>query len=99
MDVIVAGGVQNHDANSHFFSAMTAAEPMGFEDPFSGSTGWWQEWRGTAYAIQTAQMIADKWHLSRKDLEIFSGVHTRIGKPLAEGRFKREILPAGWRRK
>jgi acetyl-CoA C-acetyltransferase len=39
-------------------------------------------------------MIADKWHLSRKDLEIFSlESHTRALKAIAEGRFKREILP------
>ena len=38
-DVIVAGGVQNMSMIP-IASAMTAAEPLGFTDPFSGSKGW-----------------------------------------------------------
>src|ERR1700732_2359516 len=38
-DVIVAGGVQNM-SQIPISSAMTAAEPLGFTDPFSGSEGW-----------------------------------------------------------
>src|SRR5919197_311894 len=38
-DVVVAGGVQNMSAIP-ISSAMTAAEPLGFTDPFSGSKGW-----------------------------------------------------------
>src|SRR5246127_4882878 len=38
-DVIVAGGVQNM-SQIPISSAMTAAEPLGFTDPFSGSVGW-----------------------------------------------------------
>src|SRR5271167_3006228 len=37
-DVIVAGGVQNM-SQIPISSAMTLAQPLGFPDPFSGSTG------------------------------------------------------------
>ena len=37
-DLIVAGGVQNM-SQIPISSAMTAAEPFGFTDPFSGSAG------------------------------------------------------------
>src|SRR5277367_3690160 len=40
-DVVVAGGLQNMSAIPISY-AMTAAEPLGFTDPFSGSEGWRQ---------------------------------------------------------
>ncbi len=94
MDVIVAGGVQTM-TQIPISSAMTAAEPMGFKDPFSGSTGWVTRYGAEPPTqFKSAQMIADKWNLSRKDLEIFSlESHTRALQAIAEGRFKREIIP------
>src|SRR5436305_12893536 len=38
-DVIVAGGVQNMSAIP-ISSSMLAGQPLGFDDPFSGSKGW-----------------------------------------------------------
>ena len=38
-DVVVAGGVQNMSMIP-ISSAMLAGQPLGFEDPFSGSEGW-----------------------------------------------------------
>ena len=38
-DLIAAGGVQNM-SQVPISSAMTAGEPLGFTDPFSGSKGW-----------------------------------------------------------
>lgn len=94
MDVIVAGGVQTM-TQIPISSAMTAAEPMGFTDPFSGSKGWVARYGAEPPTqFKSAQMIADKWNLSRKDLEVFSlESHTRALKAIAEGRFKREIIP------
>ncbi len=94
MDVIVAGGVQTM-TQIPISSAMTAAEPMGFKDPFSGSKGWVARYGAEPPTqFKSAQMIADKWNLSRKDLEVFSlESHTRALKAITEGRFKREILP------
>lgn len=93
-DVIIAGGVQTM-TQIPISSAMTAAEPMGFKDPFSGSTGWVKRFGAEPPTqFKSAQMIADKWKLSRKDLEIFSlESHTRALKAIKEGRFKREIVP------
>ena len=94
MDVIVAGGVQTM-TQIPISSAMTAAEPMGFKDPFSGSTGWVARYGAEPPTqFKSAQLIADKWNLSRKDLEIFSlESHTRALKAITEGRFQREIIP------
>ena len=42
----------------------------------------------------SAEMIADRWNLSREDLDRFSAQsHQRAAKATAEGRFEREILP------
>lgn len=94
MDVIVAGGVQTM-TQIPISSAMTAAEPLGFKDPFSGSTGWVKRYGAEPPTqFKSAQMIADKWKLSRKDLEVFSlESHTRALKAIKEGRFDREIIP------
>ena len=71
-DVIVAGGVQNMSMIP-ISSAMTTGEQFGFSDPFSGSKGW-QERYGTQEVSQfrSAEMVADKWNLSRDDLEEFA---------------------------
>ncbi len=94
MDVVVAGGVQTM-TQIPISSAMTAAEPLGFKDPFSGSKGWVARYGATPPTqFNSAQMIADKWGLSRQDLEIFSlESHNRALRAIAEGRFKREIVP------
>ena len=94
MDVIVAGGVQTM-TQIPISSAMTAAEPLGFKDPFSGSTGWVKRYGAEPPTqFKSAQMIADKWKLSRKDLEVFSlESHTRALAAIKAGRFDREIIP------
>jgi acetyl-CoA C-acetyltransferase len=94
MDVIAVGGVQTM-TQIPISSAMIAAEPMGFKDPFSGSKGWVARYGAEPPTqFKSAQMIADKWNLSRKDLEIFSlESHTRALRAIAEGRFKQEIVP------
>lgn len=94
MDVVLAGGVQTM-TQIPISSAMTAAEPLGFKDPFSGSTGWVQRYGAEPPTqFKSAQMIADKWGLSRHDLEVFSlESHRRALAAIAEGRFQREIVP------
>ena len=96
MDVVVAGGVQTM-TQIPISSAMTLAAPLGFSDPFSGSTGWVERYGAEPPTqFKSAQMIADKWNLSRKDLELFSyESHQRALKAIAEGRFDREIVPYG----
>ncbi len=93
-DVIVAGGVQTM-TQIPISSAMIAAEPMGFKDPFSGSQGWVARYGAEPPTqFKSAQMIADKWGFSRRDLEEYSlESHNRALKAIEEGRFDREIIP------
>ena len=93
-DVVIAGGVQTMSAIP-ISSAMTAAEPLGFKDPFSGSEGWRARY-GDAPVSQfhAAQIIADKWQLSREQMEAYAlESHRRALQAIAEGRFEREIVP------
>jgi acetyl-CoA C-acetyltransferase len=93
-DVVVAGGVQNMSAIPIAY-AMTAAEPLGYTDPFSGSEGWRKRY-GDAEVSQfrAAEMIAEKWSLSREAMEEFAvRSHERALAAQADGRFRREIEP------
>jgi len=93
-DLVVAGGVQNMSAIP-ISAAMLAGEPYGFDNPFSGSPGWEARY-GTQEVSQfrSAEMIAEKWDLSREDMEEFAvESHRRALRARAEGRFEREIEP------
>lgn len=94
MDVVVAGGVQTM-TQIPISSAMIAAEPMGFSDPFTGSKGWVERYgKVPPTQFKSAQMIADKWGFSREDLEKYSlESHRRALAAIQEGRFQREIVP------
>jgi len=93
-DVVVAGGVQTM-TQIPISSAMIAAQPLGFSDPFSGSKGWAERFgKEPVSQFHGAQLIADKWEISRDDMERFSlESHQRARRAIAEGRFKREIVP------
>ena len=93
-DVVIAGGVQTM-TQIPISSARTAAEPLGFSDPFSGSEGWVRRY-GAAPPSQfrSAQMIAEKWDISREALEAYSlESHRRALRAIEAGRFAREIIP------
>jgi acetyl-CoA C-acetyltransferase len=93
-DLVVAGGVQNMSAIP-ISAAMLAGQPYGFETPFTGSPGWEARY-GTQEVSQfrAAEMIADKWDISRDDMEAFAvESHERALRARAEGRFDREIVP------
>jgi acetyl-CoA C-acetyltransferase len=93
-DVVVAGGVQNMSMIP-IAAALTAAEPFGFSDPFSGSEGWRARYGDQEVSqFRGAEMIAEKWDVSREDMEQFAlESHTRAVRAIDEGRFEREILP------
>jgi acetyl-CoA C-acetyltransferase len=93
-DVVVAGGVQNM-SQIPISSAMTAAEPLGFTDPFSGSEGWVARYGDQEVSqFRGAELIAEKWDISREDMEEFAvESHTRALRAIAEGRFELEIAP------
>src|SRR6266576_590674 len=74
---------------------VVAGGPYGFENPFSGSPGWEARY-GTQEVSQfrAAEMIAEKWDVSREDMEDFAvESHQRALRARAEGRFDREIAP------
>jgi acetyl-CoA C-acetyltransferase len=93
-DVIIAGGVQNKTKIPIAY-ALTAAEPLGFIDPFTGSEGWVARY-GTQEVSQfrAAELIADKWGITREEMEVFAlESHERAIRAQDEGRFEREIVP------
>ncbi len=93
-DLVVAGGVQNMSAIP-ISSALTLAEPLGFPDPYSGSKGWVDRY-GTQEVSQFrgAEMIAEKWDISREDMEHFAlESHRRAVRAIDEGHFTDEIAP------
>jgi acetyl-CoA C-acetyltransferase len=95
-DVVVAGGVQQM-SQIPISAAMLTGQEYGFEDPFTGSAGWVDRY-GTQEVSQfrSAEMIAEKWDLSRDDMERFSvRSHERAIQARAEGRFDAEIVPLG----
>ena len=96
MDVVVAGGVQQM-SQIPISSAMLVGQQYGFDDPFSGSEGWVARY-GTQEVSQfrSAEMIAEKWDISREDMEAFAvESHERAIRARAEGRFDAEIVPLG----
>ena len=93
-DVIVAGGVQNM-SQIPIASALTAAEPFGFTDPFSGSEGWVARYGDQEVSqFVGAELIAEKWDITREAMEAFAlESHERAIRAQDEHRFDREIAP------
>ena len=93
-DLVVAGGVQNMSAIP-ISSAMTLAQPLGFNDPFSGSTGWVARFGNQEISqFRGAEMIAEKWSITREEMERFAlQSHQRAAAATSAGRFKGEIAP------
>jgi acetyl-CoA C-acetyltransferase len=91
-DLIVAGGVQNMSAIP-ITAAMLAGEPYGFPDPFSTSPGWVKRYGDQEISqFRGAEMIAERWDISREDMEAFAlESHRRAVQAIDEGRFEREI--------
>ena len=92
-DLVVAGGVQQM-SQIPISSAMLVAEPFGFTDPFTGSKGWVSRYgAGEVSQFNSAEMIAEKWNISRDDMEAFAvESHERAIRARAEGRFENEIF-------
>jgi acetyl-CoA C-acetyltransferase len=93
-DVVVAGGVQTM-TQIPISSAMLAGQQFGFETPFIGSKGWMERYKNGAFSqFESAEMIAQKWGISRADMEAYAlESHRRAAQAIDEGRFNREIVP------
>ncbi|MCP6600392.1 hypothetical protein NL513_28835, partial [Klebsiella pneumoniae] len=67
----------------------------GFDDPFTGSTGWVERFGSQEISqFNGAQMMADKWDISRREMEEWAlQSHARARAAIAEGRFASEYVP------
>jgi acetyl-CoA C-acetyltransferase len=95
-DLIVAGGVQSMSLIP-ISSAMLVGEQFGFPDPFSGSVGWTERYGEQEVSqFRSADMIAEKWDVSREDMEEFAlESHRRAVQAIDEGRFDGEVVSLG----
>ncbi len=93
-DLIVAGGLQNMSAIP-ISSAMVVGQEFGFSTPFAESPGWVARYGDQEVSqFRAAEMIAERWNLSREDMEAFAfESHNRAIAATDEGRFTREIAP------
>ena len=93
-DLVVAGGSQAMN-RIPISAAMFAGEAYGFEGPFQGSPGWEARYgRQEVNQIRSAEMIAEKWGISREAMEAFSlASHQRAQAAKENGWFKAEIAP------
>lgn len=93
-DLVVAGGSQAMNAIP-ISAAMYAGEPYGFANPFNTSPGWIARFGdGLLNQINSAEMIAGKWQISREAMEVFAlASHQRAQAATEAGWFRGEIAP------
>ena len=95
-DLVVAGGVQNMSAVP-IGAAMLAGEQFGFATPYAGSEGWAKRYGEQEISqFRAAELIAQRWGVSREDMEAFAlESHRRALAAIDGGAFAREIVPIG----
>lgn len=93
-DLVVAGGSQAMNAIP-ISAAMYAGEPYGFSNPFNTSPGWIARYGdGLLNQINSAEMIANKWGLTREEMEGFAvASHQRAQAAWDNGWFDAEVAP------
>ena len=76
-------------------AAMLVGQQYGFTTPFAESPGWLARYGDQDVSqFRSAEMIAEKWDISREDMEAYAlASHQRAKTAIAEGRFDREIEP------
>ena len=95
-DVVIAGGVQNMNLIPISY-AMIAGQALGFTDPFSGSKGWVNRYGNKEVSqFNSAQMIAEKWNISRSEMENYAfQSHRKAMHAIEKGLFQDEIVSVG----
>ena len=95
-DLVVAGGSQAMNAIP-ISAAMIAGAAYGFDNPFNGSRGWVDRFGdGVLNQINSAEMIAAKWQISREAMEAFAlASHRRAQAATDAGWFTNEIAAIG----
>ncbi len=93
-DVVVAGGVQTM-SQIPISSSMTFAKELDLLSTFSGSPGWRARYGDQMISqFHGAEMIAQKWNISREEMERFAlESHRRAIHAIDNGYFDREIVP------
>src|SRR3954453_18209245 len=92
-DLVIAGGVQNM-SRYPIMAGWTAGAPFGDADPWSTSPGWVARYGDAEISqFKAAEMIAEKWGISREDMEEFAlESHRRAIRAIDGGRFDREVI-------
>lgn len=95
-DLVVAGGVQQMNAIP-ISQAMIAGQALGFRDPFRDSPGWLARYGDQEVSqFRSAEMIAEKWTISREDMELFAlASNEKAIAAIDGGLFDTEIAPFG----
>ncbi|MBV9023784.1 MAG: acetyl-CoA C-acetyltransferase [Streptomycetaceae bacterium] len=93
-DLVVAGGVQNM-SRIPLAAAIQAGKEYGFDDPFSGSSGWHKRYGDQPITqFNGAEMIARQWDITRERMEEFALVsHERALHAIDNGWFEAETAP------
>ncbi|MEI2712996.1 MAG: acetyl-CoA C-acetyltransferase [Nocardioides sp.] len=93
-DLVIAGGLQNMSAIP-ISAAMLVADQYGFTTPTAESPGWLARYGDVEVSqFNSAEMIAEKWEISREDMEAFAlASHQRARVAIDEGRFASQIAP------
>jgi acetyl-CoA acetyltransferase family protein len=87
-DVVIASGVEHM---GHVSFAVGEAVASTFGDPFSPAL---RERHGLVPQGISAELIAERWSLSRAELDELALLsHRRAARAAGEGRFEREIVP------
>ncbi|MGH3654477.1 acetyl-CoA C-acetyltransferase [Glutamicibacter sp.] len=92
-DLIIAGGVQNM-SKIPISAAMIAGAEFGFTTPFAESPGWVKRYGDQEVSqFRGAEMIAEKWDISRERMEQFAlQSHERAAAATDGGRFDSQIV-------
>ena len=95
-DLVIAGGVQSMN-QIPIMAAMVAGQAYGFPNPRSGSKGWAERYGDQEISqFWGAELIAQKWHISRREMEEFAlESNRRAMRAVDAGYFVREIAQVG----
>jgi acetyl-CoA C-acetyltransferase len=92
-DVLIAGGVQTM-SQIPIQTSIHCGGQLGLAEPYLGSSGWRERYGDQEISqFRGAELIAEKWHISRRDMEEFAlESHRRAVNAIDNGYFDKEVL-------
>ncbi len=95
-DLVMAGGVQSM-SRIPLLASFEAGTPYGAGDPYTGSLTWHERFGDQEISqFRGAELIAERWNLSREQLEAYAlESHRRAITAIDAGWFVDEIVPVG----